>query len=153
VIVLKNNFDRLSVLAVTAEVTVDDDDEDDDYEDWYESGGSDDGGEEGRQQGEEQEERKRRLWSRGASIGGRRGSRGAPQRAKYKEAVGEARLAWRWVEGWRARLRKGGDVVEKARWEWRLDRQKKRESSMVPAVVVNAPEVPVSSVRGRMQLA
>jgi hypothetical protein len=33
----------------------------------------------------------------------------------------ELRLAWLWVEGWRARLRKGGDTVERARWEWRVD--------------------------------
>jgi hypothetical protein len=30
-------------------------------------------------------------------------------------------LAWLWVEGWRARLRVSGDIVEKARWEWRMD--------------------------------
>jgi len=31
------------------------------------------------------------------------------------------RLAWLWVEGWRAQLRKGGDIVEANRWEWRID--------------------------------
>jgi hypothetical protein len=54
--------------------------------------------------------------------------------------VGDARLAWRWVEGWRARLQKGGDVVEKARWEWRLERQM-RVPNAVPVVVVKEPEV------------
>lgn len=33
----------------------------------------------------------------------------------------EFRLAWLWVEGWRAQLRKAGDLVEKERWEWRVD--------------------------------
>jgi hypothetical protein len=31
------------------------------------------------------------------------------------------RLAWLWVVGWRARLTKAGDAVERCRWEWRLD--------------------------------
>jgi hypothetical protein len=31
------------------------------------------------------------------------------------------RLAWIWVEGWRGRLRRSGDLVEKCRWEWRVD--------------------------------
>lgn len=34
------------------------------------------------------------------------------------EAEGEFRLAWMWVEGWRARLRKGGDIVERERHVW-----------------------------------
>ena len=34
---------------------------------------------------------------------------------------GPYRLPWLWVEGWRERLRKSGDVVEMARWEFRLD--------------------------------
>lgn len=37
------------------------------------------------------------------------------------ESDSEFRLAWLWVEGWRAQLRKGGDTVERARWEWRVD--------------------------------
>lgn len=32
------------------------------------------------------------------------------------EAKDELRLAWLWVEGWRARLRAGGDVVERSRY-------------------------------------
>lgn len=36
------------------------------------------------------------------------------------ETDSEYRLAWIFIEGWRARLRKSGDVVEKARWEWRV---------------------------------
>jgi hypothetical protein len=31
------------------------------------------------------------------------------------------RLAWLWAEGWRNRLRRAGDVVEKTRWEWKVD--------------------------------
>ncbi|KAH6857026.1 hypothetical protein B0I37DRAFT_369020 [Chaetomium sp. MPI-CAGE-AT-0009] len=45
-----------------------------------------------------------------------------------------------WVEGWRARLRKGGDVVEKARWEWRLDLPEEVPAS-VPVVVVGEREI------------
>lgn len=37
------------------------------------------------------------------------------------EGGSEFRLAWMWVEGWRAQLRKAGDLVEKERWEWRVD--------------------------------
>jgi hypothetical protein len=33
----------------------------------------------------------------------------------------DARLAWVYVQGWRARLRHAGDVVERCRWEWRLE--------------------------------
>ncbi|KAL2163979.1 hypothetical protein VTH06DRAFT_3192 [Thermothelomyces fergusii] len=46
-------------------------------------------------------------------AGGRRGGGGGGR----KEAVGDARLAWAWVEGWRARLRRGADVVERAKGE------------------------------------
>ncbi|KAF6828425.1 hypothetical protein CPLU01_08508 [Colletotrichum plurivorum] len=31
------------------------------------------------------------------------------------------RLAWLFVEGWRQKLRKAGDKVEKSRWEWEID--------------------------------
>lgn len=34
------------------------------------------------------------------------------------EIQGEFKMAYLWVEGWRARLRAGGDVVEKARGGW-----------------------------------
>lgn len=53
----------------------------------------------------------RALWGAGAEVRGTRGD-GAQE---------EWRLAWLWVEGWRERLRKSGDIVEKSRWEWRLD--------------------------------
>ncbi|KAJ2903796.1 hypothetical protein MKZ38_009362 [Zalerion maritima] len=33
----------------------------------------------------------------------------------------EYRLSWVWTDGWRSRLRKAGDVVEKARWEFRVE--------------------------------
>ena len=33
-----------------------------------------------------------------------------------REVKGECKMAWLWVEGWRAQLRGGGDIVEKARW-------------------------------------
>lgn len=35
-----------------------------------------------------------------------------------QKACEEFRLAWMWVEGWRARLRMSGDVVEKERHVW-----------------------------------
>jgi hypothetical protein len=31
------------------------------------------------------------------------------------KAEGEFKMAWIWVEGWRARLRAGGDLVEKCK--------------------------------------
>ena len=34
-----------------------------------------------------------------------------------REAKEEFRLAWMWVEGWRARLRRAGDIVEKERYD------------------------------------
>ncbi|OHF03046.1 hypothetical protein CORC01_01804 [Colletotrichum orchidophilum] len=39
------------------------------------------------------------------------------------EPSGESvfRLAWLFVEGWRQKLRKAGDLVERTRWEWELD--------------------------------
>lgn len=85
----------------------------------------------------------RRLRAR-STIGLRRNK--SAQRPGYTEAVGDARLAWRWAEGWRARLRKGGDVVEKARWEWRLDRTRPMGvPSAVPSkthvVVVGEPDM------------
>jgi hypothetical protein len=129
-IVLSHNFDRLSVLSVRAEVSVDE-------------GGCSDGEEEGqgdvgKGSGEGEGEAARRLRAR-PTIGSRRGS--SNRRPGYTEAVGDARLAWRWVEGWRARLRKGGDVVEKARWEWRLDRTRPMGvPSTMPVVVVGESE-------------
>lgn len=40
---------------------------------------------------------------------------------KPRQVQGDLRLPWIWVEGWRARLRMSGDVVEKCRWEWKMD--------------------------------
>jgi hypothetical protein len=31
---------------------------------------------------------------------------------------GEFKMAWLWVEGWRARLRTGGDLVEKCKYDF-----------------------------------
>ncbi|KAK3323276.1 hypothetical protein B0T19DRAFT_462756 [Cercophora scortea] len=47
--------------------------------------------------------------------------RKAKKKENNAEVMGDLRLPWLWVEGWRARLRGGGDIVEKARWEWRVD--------------------------------
>ncbi|KAK2042463.1 hypothetical protein LZ31DRAFT_470321 [Colletotrichum somersetense] len=39
-----------------------------------------------------------------------------------EEPSGESvfRLAWLFVEGWRHRLQKAGDTIERSRWEWEL---------------------------------
>lgn len=127
---LEKNFDRLRVLSVLTQASVD---------------------EEGHEEKEEEaqsDDMKQGVTIGTASDGGthhqiRRTTTISPRRSvtprpKYAEAVGDARLAWQWIEGWRARLRRGGDVVEKARWEWRLDRQA-RAPNHVPVVVVSAP--------------
>ncbi len=125
VIVLESNFDRLRVLSITAQVSVDEVAEEEEED-----------GFDGDERGEGSKDA-RRLRAR-PGIGARRRSSNrsaGAQRPGYTEAVGDVRLAWRWVEGWRARLRKGVDVVERGRWEWRVDRQ-----------VVGAGEVPVVQV-------
>lgn len=54
------------------------------------------------------------------------------------EVIGDFRLAWLWAEGWRARLRKSGDIVEKARWEWRMD-DMIGHPNKVPIIVAKVP--------------
>lgn len=60
------------------------------------------------------------------------------------ETDSDFRLAWLFVEGWRAKIRKAGDVVEKARWEWRVDdllaKNKERRES-IPEIVTKVPSV------------
>lgn len=113
---LENNFDRLRVHSITAEVDIDDIFDDDD---------------------EEEEEESNIIRRVRPTIGGPRHNF---QRPKYSEAVGDARLAWQWVEGWRARLRKSGDIVEQARWEWRLEHLAGGFNE-APVVVEGMPEV------------
>lgn len=60
----------------------------------------------------------------------------------YSEGTGDFRLAWLWVEGWRARLRKSGDIVEKSRWEWRIDDRVSHKNN-VPIIVAKVPGVSV----------
>lgn len=60
------------------------------------------------------------------------------------EQDSEFRLAWLWVEGWRAQLRKGGDTVERSRWEWRVDDilRKSRDNTArnnIPEIVARLP--------------
>lgn len=56
------------------------------------------------------------------------------------DVTGDLRLPWMWVEGWRARLRMSGDVVEKSRWEWRMDDAPgMRVVNTVPIVVATTP--------------
>ena len=42
-------------------------------------------------------------------------------RESKSEVRGDQRLAWLWVEGWRARLRGGGDLIERCRFVEELD--------------------------------
>lgn len=62
----------------------------------------------------------------------------------------EFRLAWLRVEGWRAQLRKGGDIVEKARWEWKVEdvmaAGRERRAS-IPDIVAGVPSS-LRSMRG-----
>ena len=134
VTVLESNFDRLGVHSVTARISVgegnsdeDDDNDDDEYK--------------AKAKGKGEDESVSKLRAKPAFALGRGGSdTGAQQRPKYTEAVGEARLAWMWVQGWRARLRKGGDVVEKARLEWQLDSREEVPNS-APVIVVEEREI------------
>lgn len=62
------------------------------------------------------------------------------------ESDSDFRLAWLWVEGWRTQLRKGGDIVERARWEWRVDDllSKSRDNETrknIPDIVARMPGV------------
>ncbi len=57
------------------------------------------------------------------------------------------RMAWLFVEGWRERLRKHGDIVEECRWEWRLDDVCWRPNR-IPYIVATEPAV-VSVLRDR----
>ncbi|KAK3933829.1 hypothetical protein QBC46DRAFT_275019, partial [Diplogelasinospora grovesii] len=52
--------------------------------------------------------------------------------------LGDLKLAWLWLEGRRAELRKGGDIVEKSRWEWRLD-DRLRGQNRIPVIVATVP--------------
>jgi hypothetical protein len=135
--VLENNFDRLRVLSVTAEVSVDSDES---------ASASDFSLRDSRPAGKDQELEV--ADQPGVATPSRRIGTAHPSKHHcYAEAAGDARLAWRWAEGWRARLRKAGNLVEQARWEeWRLDRQSRSLPKMVPVVheaqvVAPAPEV------------
>ena len=66
-------------------------------------------------------------------------------KTKADEVHGEFRLAWLWVEGWRAQLRKSGDIIEQSRWEWRLDEVGKLPNQ-VPVIV--AKNRRASALRG-----
>lgn len=72
-----------------------------------------------------------------------------PERKRRSRASGpdgDFRLAWIWVQGWRERLRKSGDMVEKARWEWRLDDAVMRRPNAIPVIVARVPGV--SALKG-----
>lgn len=60
------------------------------------------------------------------------------------------RLAWLMVEGWRAKLRKAGDFVERARWEWKLDdllAESRARRASIPDIVAGVP----SSMKGSVK--
>lgn len=62
----------------------------------------------------------------------------------------EFRLAWLRVEGWRAQLRKSGDVVEKARWEWKVQDMmaaSRARRGSIPDIVAGVP----SSMKGSVK--
>lgn len=129
-VVLRENFDRLRVLSIRTEVSVDDYDDDDDGD---REGVSDDDNNlpnenhlaqkrDATPQSNTPESPHQPHTLRRTTLTLHPKSKPNPPKPAYTEAVGEARLAWRWAEGWRARLRQGGDVVEKARWEWLSDR-------------------------------
>ncbi|KAL1846154.1 hypothetical protein Daus18300_014343 [Diaporthe australafricana] len=71
------------------------------------------------------------------------------------EPGSDFRLAWLWVEGWRAQLRKGGDTVERSRWEWRVDdllrkSQDNEARNQIPDIVARLPGVlRKSTIRNR----
>jgi hypothetical protein len=107
----KGSPTRLSVLSIQTEVDIDNEVSDD---------GSDYG-----------------ILSRAEHFGP---ARTPAMKPAHTEAGGDFRLAWLRVEGWRAQLRKGGDIVEKARWEWRVDDVSKHPN-MVPVIVAKIPGV------------
>jgi hypothetical protein len=63
--------------------------------------------------------------------------------ASAPEHGSDFRLAWLWAEGWRARLRRSGDIVEQTRWEWRLEHM--RRPNRVPEIVTRMPGVLVAA--------
>ncbi|KAL8382445.1 hypothetical protein RB595_006297 [Gaeumannomyces hyphopodioides] len=58
------------------------------------------------------------------------------------------RLPWIWTEGWRARLRQGGDQVEAARWEWLLDRRRHAGRNSVSSIVLSGKVPGASALKG-----
>jgi hypothetical protein len=40
------------------------------------------------------------------------------EKTRDVHAQKEFKMAWLWVEGWRARLRAGGDLVEKCKYDF-----------------------------------
>lgn len=60
------------------------------------------------------------------------------------EKGSDFRLAWLWVEGWRAQLRDAGDLVERERWEWRAEdilADRKGVKKNIPDIVAVVPGV------------
>lgn len=78
------------------------------------------------------------------------GSQSTRRTSLEVDPASEFRLAWLRVEGWRAQLRKGGDLVEKARWEWKVEdmmaASRERRAS-IPEIVAGVP----SSMKGSVK--
>ncbi|EFQ33792.1 hypothetical protein CGRA01v4_12354 [Colletotrichum graminicola] len=71
---------------------------------------------------DELDERPRRKYQRDASglrvsVAADQTEVGGPEEPSSESVF---RLAWLFVEGWRRKLQKAGDTVERSRWEWEL---------------------------------
>ncbi|KAK2028396.1 hypothetical protein LX32DRAFT_694125 [Colletotrichum zoysiae] len=93
------------------------------------SGGGDSPGVKRDAEYDELDERPRRKYRRDASglrvlvvadQAGRAGGGGGGGGPEEPPGESVFRLAWVFVEGWRHRLQKAGDTIERSRWEWEL---------------------------------
>ncbi|KAL1849418.1 hypothetical protein VTK73DRAFT_9878 [Phialemonium thermophilum] len=136
---------RLSVMSVMTEITIDED-SDSSRVDTSDEGSDSEAGAPSESTGATSESN---GTDGGRSPEPKRGypaarTRSSSKQANPPEATGEYRLAWLWIEGWRERLRKSGDIVEKARWEWRVDDLvRRRPQNNIPVIVARVPGVSV----------
>ncbi len=79
----------------------------------------------------------------GRGTAEKRGAEAEFDTAGHGPRGGEFRLAWLWVEGWRQRLRKSGDVVEKTRRELGMSWQRPGGSDDIPSKL--PPELAAAS--------
>lgn len=123
--VLWDNFDRLSVVSITAEVSVDD------------AGSSSSGSQSVTPQPASPAKAAEpgmsiittpRLRHHSLTISSVHSSGNNPEtesirsrKVREVRSDSDLRLPWLWVEGWRSRLRRAGDEVEKVRWEGKME--------------------------------